>query len=44
MPEPMLDAIVVGAGLLYMLAVRPYDHGNVPAGDAWIANKIGGDA
>jgi hypothetical protein len=28
-------AIVVGAGLLYMLLAKPYDHGTAPAGDAW---------
>ena len=28
-------AVIVGAGALYMLAVRPYDKGLAPAGDAW---------
>ncbi len=32
---PLSTAIVVGAGLLYMLVRKPYEHGNAPAGDAW---------
>jgi amino acid transporter len=31
-------AVTVGAGLVYMVAGRPYDRGTAPAGDAW---KIG---
>jgi amino acid transporter len=26
---------IIGAGILYMLLARPYDHGTAPAGDAW---------
>ena len=33
--------VVVGAGLLYMAALRPYDHGNAPAGDAWVHGRQG---
>jgi amino acid transporter len=32
--------IVVGVGALYMVALRPYDHGNSPAGDAGLQNSI----
>jgi amino acid transporter len=31
-------AVMVGAGMVYMVAGRPYDRGTAPAGDAW---KIG---
>ncbi|HXL99627.1 MAG TPA: amino acid permease [Rhizomicrobium sp.] len=35
---------IVGLGALYMLAGRPYDRGNAPAGDAWklAPTKTGG--
>jgi amino acid transporter len=26
---------IIGLGAIYMLLARPYDHGTVPAGDAW---------
>jgi amino acid transporter len=29
-------AFVVVTGLFYMITRRPYDHGNAPAGDAWL--------
>ncbi|MOA40633.1 hypothetical protein D3C78_1625280 [compost metagenome] len=35
----LTTAVVLGAGLLYMLLAKPYDRGNAPAGDAW---KISG--
>jgi amino acid transporter len=31
-------AVVVGAGALYALIFRPYDHGDAPAGDAHLAH------
>lgn len=31
----LTTAVVLGAGILYMLLGRPYDKGNAPAGDAW---------
>jgi amino acid transporter len=30
---------VIALGLLYMVAGRPYDHGNAPAGDAHLLNR-----
>jgi amino acid transporter len=30
----LTTAIVIGTGLIYMIAARPYDHGTTPAGDA----------
>ncbi|MNP26768.1 hypothetical protein D3C76_1196390 [compost metagenome] len=35
----LTTAVVLGAGLVYMLLAKPYDRGNAPAGDAW---KISG--
>ncbi|SDI24764.1 APC family permease [Pseudomonas panipatensis] len=35
----LTTAVVIGAGLVYMLLAKPYDKGHAPAGDAW---KISG--
>ncbi|MGY4531087.1 amino acid transporter [Pseudomonas sp. TE3786] len=32
---PLSTAIVIGLGLLYMVARKPYETGTAPAGDAW---------
>ncbi|HEX3808402.1 MAG TPA: amino acid permease [Rhizomicrobium sp.] len=37
-----LGIVIVGA--LYMLAGKPYDHGDAPAGDAWKLNKAAAPA
>ena len=34
--QPLMVAGVVGAGLFYMLLAHPEQHGNAPAGDAWL--------
>ncbi|MNN83279.1 hypothetical protein D3C81_2003040 [compost metagenome] len=36
----LTTAVVLGAGLIYMLGWHPYNRGTAPSGDAWIISGV----